>query len=38
MVDQECLKILRQRVEVWNEWREVNPDVRPDLSGAHLWG
>jgi hypothetical protein len=38
MANEEHLKILRQGVEVWNRWREENPDVRPDLSGAHLSG
>lgn len=36
MANEEHLAILKQGVEVWNEWREENPDVRPDLSQAYL--
>jgi hypothetical protein len=36
MADEEQLKTLKQGVEVWNRWREENPDIRPDLSGADL--
>jgi hypothetical protein len=36
MVDQEHLDILKQGVEVWNKWREVHLDIKPDLSGADL--
>lgn len=32
------LAILRQGVEVWNKWREDNPNVIPDLNGANLKG
>lgn len=32
MANPEHLKILKQGVEVWNKWREENPEVRPDLS------
>ncbi len=32
MANPEHLKILEQGVEVWNKWREENPEVRPDLS------
>lgn len=34
----EHLAILRQGVDVWNDWRESNPYLRPDLSGADLQG
>ena len=39
----EHLKLLEEGVEIWNEWREKNPDVKPDfrgtkLKGAKLWG
>jgi uncharacterized protein YjbI with pentapeptide repeats len=47
MANRQHLKILKQGVERWNEWREENPEVRPDLakadlgeanlSGASLW-
>jgi uncharacterized protein YjbI with pentapeptide repeats len=36
MTDEEQLKILRQGVAAWNEWRKENPDVRADLRGAEL--
>ena len=32
----EHLTVLRKGVEAWNRWRAENPEVRPDLSGAHL--
>ncbi len=36
MANQEQLEILKQGVEVWNKWRDNNPDVDVDLSEAHL--
>ena len=36
MANEEHLRILKQGVEVWNQWRGKNPEVRPDLSGADL--
>ncbi len=36
MANEEHLKILKQGVEAWNEWREKNPKKTPDLSGANL--
>ena len=36
MANEEHLLILKQGVEVWNRWREQNPTVAPDLSGAEL--
>jgi uncharacterized protein YjbI with pentapeptide repeats len=36
MANQEHLAILKQGIEVWNEWRQKNPKVKPDLSGANL--
>lgn len=38
MANEEHLKILQQGVRVWNEWREANPAVMPDLVGASLAG
>lgn len=38
MANEEHLKILKQGVEVWNKWREDNPDIRPDLIGGDLTG
>ncbi len=36
MANAEHLKIIKQGVSVWNDWRDVNPDVFPDLSAADL--
>lgn len=36
MANEEHVAILRQGVEVWNEWRQCNPDVIPDLREANL--
>jgi uncharacterized protein YjbI with pentapeptide repeats len=38
MADQTHLDVLLQDVEAWNEWREQNPSIRPDLSEADLTG
>jgi uncharacterized protein YjbI with pentapeptide repeats len=39
MAAEEQLKIIRQAIAPWNEWRVKNPDVlRPDLSQANLTG
>ena len=38
MANEEHLKILKQGVEVWNKWREENPDEQPDLSGKNFLG
>lgn len=36
MANPEHLEILRQGVETWNDWRQQNDDIYPDLSGEHL--
>ena len=36
MANPEHLEILKQGVEAWNQWREQNPQTKPDLSGAIL--
>lgn len=36
MANQEHLKIFRQGISVWNQWRKENPDLNPDLSHADL--
>ncbi len=36
MANEEHLKILRKGVEVWNKWREANPEVEPDLFNVNL--
>lgn len=38
MANPEHLAKLQEGVQVWNEWREKNPDMKPDLSGAKLRG
>ncbi len=42
MANEEQLSILKQGVEVWNKWREENPNIlvdlsRADLSATKLW-
>lgn len=37
MSDEEHLSLIRQGVEVWNQWRKDNPRTHPDLSGAELF-
>jgi uncharacterized protein YjbI with pentapeptide repeats len=36
MANEEHVNLLKQGVEVWNRWRQENPAIRPDLSGADL--
>ncbi len=36
MANQEHVDLLKQGVEVWNQWREDFPNIYPDLSDAHL--
>ena len=38
MANPEHLRILKKGVEVWNRWREENPEVRPDLTDTSLEG
>jgi len=38
MANKEHLAILRQGVEVWNQWKRDNPNIFPDLSKADLRG
>ena len=38
MANRQHLDTLRQGIEVWNRWRERNPEVFPDLSHADLKG
>lgn len=38
MANKEHIKILEQGVEVWNKWREKNPQIHPDLSEMCLAG
>lgn len=36
MANKEHLRILKQGVAIWNQWRMENPHIQPDLSGANL--
>src|SRR4029453_9210267 len=38
MPNPEHLSILKHSVEMWNQWREKNPEIRPDLVQADLHG
>jgi hypothetical protein len=38
MANSEHLARLKEGVEAWNQWRESNPSVKPDLSEADLRG
>lgn len=38
MANPEHLAILKQGVEVWNQWRDEHPDIEPDLTWAILTG
>jgi uncharacterized protein YjbI with pentapeptide repeats len=38
MANQEHLELLKQGEKVWNEWRESNPAIEPDLKEANLMG
>lgn len=33
VANKEHLKIFRQGVKIWNEWRQEHPNIKPDLSG-----
>jgi len=36
MVNKEHYEIIKKGIDAWNQWREENPDVRPDLRFANL--
>lgn len=38
MADEEHLDILKQGVEIWNQWRAGHHILKPDLSKANLSG
>jgi uncharacterized protein YjbI with pentapeptide repeats len=38
MSNEEQVQSIKKGVEFWNEWREQNPDIVPDLSKADLRG
>jgi hypothetical protein len=38
MANDEHVALLKQGMTAWNAWRDENPDVLPNLSGADLIG
>jgi uncharacterized protein YjbI with pentapeptide repeats len=38
MANEEHIALLKKGVESWNQWREENPDAKPDFSKADLRG
>ena len=36
MADKEQVELLKSDVEAWNQWREANPTIEPDLRKANL--
>ncbi len=36
MANAEHVEMLKQGVDVWNQWRDDNPEIRPDFVGANL--
>jgi hypothetical protein len=36
MANDDHVALLKKGVTAWNAWRDQNPNIRPDLSGAHL--
>jgi hypothetical protein len=36
MANDEHVTLFEQGTKIWNEWREQNPHITPDLSGASL--
>ena len=36
MADEEQVAMLKRSVKEWNQWRQENPEVRPDLNHANL--
>lgn len=36
MANPQHVDLLKQGVEAWNVWRELHPEIQPDLSGAEL--
>jgi hypothetical protein len=36
MANQEHLDILKQGLEVWNQWRNEHTEIVPDLNGVDL--
>ncbi len=38
MANKQHVARLRKDVDAWNQWREKNPNIKPDLNGADLNG
>ncbi len=38
MANKDHLALLIKGVVAWNEWREKNPEIQPDLTRANLYG
>ena len=38
MANKEHVKMLERGIDAWNQWREANPRIRPDLREAYLAG
>jgi uncharacterized protein YjbI with pentapeptide repeats len=38
MANEEHVSLLRRGREVWNAWRNANPDIKPNLNQANLTG
>jgi len=38
MANEKHLEVLEKGVDVWNKWREINRDIKPDLSEVNLTG
>lgn len=36
MANKDHLDLLKRDVDAWNSWRQANPKIKPDLSGADL--
>ena len=36
MTSKEQLSLIKQGAKKWNQWREQNTGIKPDLSGADL--
>lgn len=36
MANKQHVKVLKQGIEVWNDWRKKNPEIKPNLKSANL--
>ena len=38
MANEQHIEILKQGVDIWNPWRDINSEILPDLSDrSNLW-